>query len=366
MTPIILNSPLTQSLNKNGGYSLSGYQKTQAIFQGASSVYGGESYNGKFYYWTSKIHPTVQEYLGPAVDPWAIKPPEVEGLVKTSPSPYKLLTPVASLKRGPAIISAGTIISLRSTVASVDIHDLKIESVSCYIDSMSSAASVSNGEFKRIEATKIGSRGFIRLRGRSSNLLFEDIKLSGFALNTSSGDVPAGICLVGKLASDAGENIVFRRVSVDGINSKHGGYLNGDGIATEAGYSNVRYENVRLTNNVDSGLDNKARNASAKDLYLEGNGKNAKLWYNFNADGPVYSHQPKSMHLQFFPKSDGTSVFYFAELHIKSNGKHSIFCNGTPQGGKMTIIVDKLILDVPEGTPLKNDPYNKINLIIKG
>ncbi len=295
------------------------------------------------------------------VAPTTPQPALVFGLSQTKAA-TSLIKSAATIKRGPAVLTGGTIYSLRAKVTAVDVHDLKLSGIASLIDTPTAAGSVSNGTFARIEADGIGSRGFIKLRGPSSNLLFEDISLRGFAVNTSPGDVPCGICFAGKAATDNGANIVFRRVSVDGVTSKHGGYLNGDGIATEARYSRFRFENIRLTNNIDSGLDNKASGTVIAGAYLEGNGKNAKLWYGIEATG-VVSVNPRSQHLQLFGKADGSSVFTFTDLTFRSAGKHPLFVNGTPKN-KMTVRCTNVpVKDVPAGTPLKLDPYGRMTVV---
>lgn len=305
-------------------------------------------------------------YCGPAgcpaaklADPATPLPPANIGCIPVAFGSTRELKAGHNAALSGACLSGGTFYKATATAGAVTLRDVVARS-SIILDTKSYAGRIKTVTVQRLDAEITGGRGGFRVRGGPlASALFEDVNLRVSGVSKDSA-IPCGICLVGKDPADTGGNVVFRRVSIDGVRSQGQDYPNGDGIATEARYSNVRYEGVRVTNNIDAGIDNKASGATCSNVYAAGNKINLKLWYGFTCDGPVVSEDPRAMHIRLSPQADGSSVFRFSHVTFRSKGKQPLIVNDS--GYKATVIIDRCVIDVPAGTGKVQDPKKKLVL----
>lgn len=244
------------------------------------------------------------------------------------------------------------------------VEDIKLERSKKVYDAIA-GAQISNTTFRRISSTE-AQDGLIRLRGGSSNIVIEDFVLHSALVNHEAGDAPAGIALAGKLPEDKGNHIIIRRGVIDGMHSDNEGFQNADGIATEAGYTDVRFEDLQISHNSDGGIDNKAQ-ATCANVTSAHNRRNFKLWYGITCDGPVTSIDPDepgtdtAVHFYLVGRPDGSSVYHFSHVNVISQTPAPIFVNARPDTA-ITLIVDSCSIRTPGGTPLVVDPEHKITL----
>lgn len=219
---------------------------------------------------------------------------------------------------------------------------------------------LSDAHFSRI-VSKDAQRGLLKFRGPVRDVVVEHFTILVTTVNTDPHKVPAGIALAGKTVSDVGENFLFRHGRVDGLRSRHNAFLNGDGVATETGYRNVRLENITSSNNSDAGFDLKSASTTGANLIASGNHNNFKLWYGQNFDGPITSVDPSeesgkgAAHILLIGAPDNSSTFRFSHISFRSNNKSPLFVI-SPDGGRVRVVIESYDRNVPDGTPMILDP----------
>ncbi|MPT47039.1 MAG: hypothetical protein E2598_01300 [Sphingobium sp.] len=222
--------------------------------------------------------------------------------------------------------------------------------------------SLSDARFSRIRSVEAQS-GLLRFRGPIHNLLIEDIELHITAVNQDPKKVPFGIALAGKTSADTGSEIIIRNAIISGAKSAHEGYRNGDGIATERGYSNIRLENITSSDNSDAGFDLKSSDTIGRNLTAERNQRNFKLWYGQSFDGPITSIDPggvgsaRPAHIALCGKKDGSSVFSFAHINFRATTPVPLIDIGE-RCGKVRVIIKSYSLNVPKDTPKLSGAIN--------
>ncbi len=220
-----------------------------------------------------------------------------------------------------------------------------------------------DSRWERINAIDGRASGLLEFSGDSSNVLISDVRFETDQVNTQRGKVYGAIVFAGKGKDDRGDNILIRRVDIRGMKAKHGGYPNADGISTEAGYSNVRYEDVRVFGSSDGGIDTKASPATCARVWLENNARNFRIWNGIDCDGPVWSINPWVYHIHLMPKADGSSVFRFSHVTFRSKGTQPLIAvDGPYSGRKAKVIIESCTIDVPKGTPRVQDPKGGLDI----
>lgn len=220
-----------------------------------------------------------------------------------------------------------------------------------------------DSRWERINAINGRASGLLEFSGLSSNVLISDIRFETGEVNTQRGKVYGAIVFAGKGPDDRGDNILIRRVALHGMKAKHDGYPNADGISVEAGYSNVRYEDVRVSGSSDGGIDTKAFPATCGRVWLENNARNFRIWNGIDCDGPVWSINPWTYHIHLMPKADGSSVFRFRDVTFRSKGKQPLIAvDGGYSGRKAKVIIESCTIDVPPGTPRVQDPKGGLDV----
>lgn len=163
--------------------------------------------------------------------------------------------------------------------ATADISNLTIDGVDSnnvrrffedYASASGGTATVSGLVIRNVSVQGF-SRNAIRLQYDTNNVLIENVYANGGG--QVGDDLPAGVHIDG-----TAHNITVKQVTVENVQSVSGGYLNGDGFATERGVYDVRFIDTVARGNSDGGYDLKSEGTTLLRAVSEENGRNYRLW----------------------------------------------------------------------------------------
>ncbi|WP_213981319.1 hypothetical protein [Sphingomonas sp. dw_22] len=161
--------------------------------------------------------------------------------------------------------------------ASADISDLTIQHVDAnnvrrFFEDLASSGTATVQGLKISDIAVQGfSRNVVRLQYDSSDVVIEDVRAD---LGGQVGDdFPIGVHLDGTV-----HNVTIQRATIENVRSLTGGYLNGDGFATERGVHDVQFIDTVARGNSDGGYDLKSENTTLLRAVSEENGRNYRLW----------------------------------------------------------------------------------------
>jgi hypothetical protein len=159
-------------------------------------------------------------------------------------------------------------------VQDVTIRRVKAHNVQRFIENNASkpnaTASVTGLVLKDIQIQGF-SRGAVRLRYNSSDVLIEDVQ--GDSEKQAHDNFAVGVTLEGTV-----HDVIIRRTAMGNAYNSKGEYWNGDGFTTERGVYNVRFENTRAFGNTDAGYDLKSKDTVLKGAYAGKNKRNFRVW----------------------------------------------------------------------------------------
>ncbi len=115
------------------------------------------------------------------------------------------------------------------------------------------------------------SRGVIRLRYASNDILIEDVY--GDSEQQDGDDFAIGCHLDGQVS-----NVIIRRTTMLNTKDTVNTYQNGDGFCTEAGVSGVLFEDTVSAGHTDAGYDIKSSDTRLVRPQASGNKRNYRFW----------------------------------------------------------------------------------------
>ncbi|MEH3106956.1 MAG: hypothetical protein PGN09_06600 [Sphingomonas fennica] len=258
-----------------------------------------------------------------------------------------------SLRRG-TLIARGLPIVTRSKgpVSGVTLTDIDMVGSTFLFRAFGAADAVTDLTVRRVRSTEAGP-GFLLLRGRSADILIEDVTVAATTPETRPGKVPEGIALAGKTGEDVGRNVTIRRVSIDGIRSTEG-FQNGDGFSVERGWQDVSISDSYAGHNSDAGFDIKSPTARLDRVTAEGNRRNYKFWSDqthglltsIDAGGPG---RGAAAHIQLLGSPEAPRTLKIERLVVRSTTPAPIFLAGQ---GAWDVTIGSCDIRVPPGTPV--------------
>ncbi|MEO8722895.1 MAG: hypothetical protein ABI395_05135 [Sphingobium sp.] len=266
---------------------------------------------------------------------------------------------MASDVSGRHFVDVAEVIKARSgdRVNGIYVHDVTMMHCGMMYNAWDVNTGLSNARFSHIVSTD-AQRGLLKFRGPAHDIVVEDFTLQVTTINTDPQKIPEGIAFAGKTATDVGENFLIRNGRIDGLRSQHAAFLNGDGVATEMGYRNVRLENIISSNNSDAGFDLKSGSTTGANLTASGNHHNFKLWFGQNFDGPIISINPAGQgaaHILLIGAADNSSTYSFSHISFRSDTAAPLL-SISPDGGRVRVVIQSYDMNVPSGTPMIFDP----------
>lgn len=251
---------------------------------------------------------------------------------------------------------AGTVFRLNPKTLARDIVLEDIDAFHCgwIFKAMNGTAQAIGPQFRRIRSQDCNSGGIL-LRGPCDGAVLENIAIECTTPNTDPGNVPAGIALAGKSPTDIGNGVTIRNAYLTGIKSQHDRFLNGDGVATERGYSSITISRVHSTDNSDGGFDIKSQKTRMEWLVAERNQRNFKLWYDQTDIGALFSVDPGGVgsgvpaHVACMGSATAPTTKVIEFLSARSKNQTALF---NAEVGPVNIVVKAYDLQLPPGTPL--------------
>jgi hypothetical protein len=225
-----------------------------------------------------------------------------------------------------------------------------IHAVNCYrfLEMVQDKGALTNAVIRdcKLEGTE---RGFARLRGKVSNVLFENIWARGGQI----GDpFPMGFHV------ESGEDITFRNcVSADMVTpSVPGAYRQGDGFATEGAARRINFANCTAQGCNDGGFDVKHLGGYAKGNVAQDCKIGWREWNN-RPDGELLDLTVLNCaHAMGFYKP--WSVVHIQKLIIRADRPmSSLFLSN---GGHQTLVVHEHDIQVPAGTKMFSGDAMKV------
>lgn len=170
------------------------------------------------------------------------------------------------------IDNVGTGFRVTGDIADLHIEDVGAANVRRFFENLASGGTATiDGLTIRDVAVEGFSRNAIRLQYDTNDVVIENV--FAHAGGQVGDELPAGMHLDGTV-----HDVVLKRVTVEGVRSVSGGYLNGDGFATERGVYNIRFVDTVARGNSDGGYDLKSDNTVLTGALSEENGRNYRLW----------------------------------------------------------------------------------------
>jgi len=163
--------------------------------------------------------------------------------------------------------------------ATADISDLSIAHVDAnnvrrFFEDLASASG-GTATVKGLRISDVDVQGFsrsaIRLQYDSSDVVIDALRAD--MAGQVGDDLPIGVHLDGTV-----HDVTIQHTTVENVQSVSGGYLNGDGFATERGVYNVSFIDTVARGNSDGGYDLKSENTTLLRTLSEENGRNYRLW----------------------------------------------------------------------------------------
>src|SRR5262245_52709168 len=160
-----------------------------------------------------------------------------------------------------------------------DIRNLSIEHVDAdnvmrfvenYVSGTTTSATVAGLVVRDVDVHGF-SRGVIRLKYNSHNILIEDVK--GDSERQNGDSWATGIQLEGTV-----HDVMIRGVTMSNSFDNSTSYWNGDGFGSEGDTYNITFENTVAANNTDAGYDIKSDNVKLINAIAVGNGRNFRFW----------------------------------------------------------------------------------------
>ncbi len=115
------------------------------------------------------------------------------------------------------------------------------------------------------------SKGAIRIRGDSSNIVIEDVL--GDSERQDGDNFAIGIAL-----EDTVHDVALRRVEMMNSHDSTNEYWNGDGFTTERGVRNVSFEDTTASGSTDGGYDLKSSATTLRRPIAGDNKRNYRIW----------------------------------------------------------------------------------------
>lgn len=228
---------------------------------------------------------------------------------------------------------------------SQDVDGLKLESIEARnfyrLLEGDPGVTLSNFVVRDIRANGF-ERSVARLRGRSNNGLFQDIRADSEA---QIGDPFA----VGFHFDEGCHDITVERCSVfrcqtPAVADK---YRQGDGFSDEAGCSNIRYVDTLAQECTDGGYDLKSKGLTMIRARAVSNKRNFRLWAD-NRLAHIISESPTESHLS---THGGRPVsIHIERLEIHASRPTPLFLFEASKGTRLSI--GSYDLHVPPGTPI--------------
>ena len=169
---------------------------------------------------------------------------------------------------------AGTAFRVTADIANLTIQRVDAANVGRFFENLASGSSatatIAGLTIRDVDVTGF-SRTAIRLQYDT-----HDVDVAGVTIDMAgqTGDgMPAGIHLDGTV-----HGVTVRGVTVENVLSTTGGYLNGDGFASERGVYDVAFIDTVARGNSDGGYDLKSENTTLLRTLSEENGRNYRLW----------------------------------------------------------------------------------------
>lgn len=192
------------------------------------------------------------------------------------------------------------------------IEDIDVDGGGILFRSHGSGA-IDNAVFRRLRLdnavyTPTFNMGGLLFSGTDmTNALIEDCHFDfAGAVCTDKDDIPAGIGFQGKGVADKGSNITIRNVIIKNLLASYPSYLNTDGMAFEAGYTDIDVQRSWIENVSDACWDIKGARIRLDDVHGKGGREIIKRWVD-GRDGAVYTDSPSYCHFQLFGAEDFTT-----------------------------------------------------------
>jgi hypothetical protein len=125
------------------------------------------------------------------------------------------------------------------------------------------------------------SKGAVRLQYDTNNVLIQN--MVGDSQRQDGDNFAEGVSLEGTV-----HNVLIKDTTMENAtDTTTGNYWNGDGFATEAGVSNVVFQNTVSRGNTDAGYDLKSTNTTLIDTVADDNSRNYRIWGQVEMINPV-------------------------------------------------------------------------------
>jgi hypothetical protein len=160
---------------------------------------------------------------------------------------------------------------LRGAVRDLTISSVVAKNVRRFIEITEDSRASVGGLVVRRSTVSGFSKGAIRLRNDSHDVLIQDVVANS---RGQDGDLFA----MGFLLTDTVHDVVFRRVVAMNARDTVTDYHNGDGFVAERGTYGLRFEDTMAIDNMDAGYDIKASHVTFLRAAASGNKRNYRVW----------------------------------------------------------------------------------------